>query len=427
VSRARGPVTTNMRPSIPDACLCPVALAAALVLLTACAESTVEQDRFTLTEENGVTVAATRGGALYPAPVVRFESELILREDPANEESLLTAPTLFTQGPDGRFYVPGRRSGDIAVFSPDGTYLRRIGQYGEGPGDFTSPSVPLFTEGRIEIWDFRQQRTTSFSMDYTLLEVVRSPLNTLIIDMRTEPDGTCVVRDVASRERDDFAATSQSITRISASGDTLARIETAFVNSSMLSRIEVLPGQFSTMSTDIPFSTGPMAYDVPVYGILICDGDRPDLEWYDYAGNLERIIRTGLEPQPITAAVRQAYEQRIREARAERARERGTTPQPLPDYPYPDHSAFFGWGYVDDAGWIWLIDIWSDYTQPDKTTTTFHVIDDEGRYLGTTEIPATRFTIVNGRLLAVIENEATGARVPTVLRIVPNADGLIYP
>ncbi len=398
-----------------------------LAVLAACAGRTAEEERFTLSEENGVTVAATRGGALYPAPVVRFEPELILREDPAKQESLLASPNIFTMGPDGRFYVPERRSGEIAVFAPDGSYLRRIGQAGEGPGDFISPNVPSFENGRIAIWDFQQQRTTYFSMDYALLEVVTRPVNTLVIGMRKEPDGTLIMRDISSRDMDDFAYTSQSITTISTSGDTLARVQTAFVKSSMISRIEVLPGEFSTMSTGIPFSTDPTAWDVPGRGILLCNGDRPELEWYDFRGNLQRIIRTGLEPHPITTGVKQAYEQRVREARAERARARGREPEPLPDYPYPDACAYFGWGFVDDAGWIWLTDVWTDYQEPDKATTTFHVIDDEGRYIGTTEIPATRFTIVEGRLLATIEDSETGALVPTVFRIVPNADGLIYP
>jgi hypothetical protein len=160
-----------------------------LIALSACGNRTAEEERFVISQENGVTVATTHGGALYPSPVIRFEPEMILREDPENVESLLTSPTLFTQGSDGRFYVPGRRSGDIAVFNADGSYLRRIGQAGEGPGDFISVGVPVFSGDRMAVWDFQQQRTTYFSMEYALLEVVRSPVNTLVVNLRLDREG----------------------------------------------------------------------------------------------------------------------------------------------------------------------------------------------------------------------------------------------
>ena len=76
--------------------------------------------------------------------------------------------------------------------------------------------------------------------------------------------------------------------------------------------------------------------------------------------------------RPVTAAVRSRYEERVRQRRLERARERGTTPQPLPDYPWPDTAGFFGWLTVDDEGWIWLEDVWRGTEEPDKLTTTFH-------------------------------------------------------
>lgn len=82
---------------------------------------------------------------------------------------------------------------------------------------------------------------------------------------------------------------------------------------------------------------------------------------------------------------------------------------------------------IDDQGWAWLSDVWSSYEEPDEDGYTFHVISDEGRYMGTAELPDDRFNIQQGRLMCVVEDRETGAQVPTVFSIIPNPEGLICP
>jgi len=79
------------------------------ILLAGCS-TTDTTPGFSTFEEDGVLVAQTDPGSEYPSPVFRFEPILTMKEDPSQEESLLSRPSaLFSAGPDGRHYVPDDR------------------------------------------------------------------------------------------------------------------------------------------------------------------------------------------------------------------------------------------------------------------------------------------------------------------------------
>ncbi|MFC1529213.1 6-bladed beta-propeller [Gemmatimonadota bacterium] len=418
MSRARGPLTASFINTA----------ITTLVLLSACGRSEVEEEFLIRTVEDGVTVVTNNPGIPTGSPVFTFEPVLTLNEDPANEESLLARPTFqFDVGDNGWYYVSDLRLGDIAVFDSQGEFIKRIGRSGDGPGEFRSLSVQRVTGDTISIFDFQNQRTTLLNLDGTLIEVRRPTDQGMLVGFDHGPGGTFLLRGITGSEDGPVGYTSMSMTIVDSDFGTVGHVETATIAASMLSRIEVSPGSFSTLSTDIPYAGYPQVQNAPGRGILASDGDSPDLTWYDYRGEKSMIIRTGLQTRPITAAVRSGYENRVRQRRLERARERGTDPQPLPDYPWPDNCGFFGWLTVDDEGWVWLEDIWTETENPDKPTSTFHVVGPDGRYWGTAELPATRFTFAKGRLMCTVEDPETGARVPTVFRVVPAMEGVSYP
>ncbi|MFC1595504.1 6-bladed beta-propeller [Gemmatimonadota bacterium] len=396
--------------------------------IAGCSTSEETNPLLVITEENGVKVVTNTAGLPTGSPVFTFEPILTLNEDPANEESLLArASYQFNVGDNGWFYVPDLRLYDIAVFDGEGEFIRRIGRGGDGPGEFRSINVQRVTGDTISVFDFQNQRTTLMQLDGTLIEVMRPSDSGFLVGFDRGPDGTFLLRGVTGNDDGDVGFTSHSVTIVDSAFDTIGHFSTATVAANMLSRIEVSPGSFSTLSVDIPYAGYPLIAHAPWRGFLASDGESPDLAWYNYRGEKRMVIRTGLEPRPITAGVRSGYEDRVRRARLERARERGTTPQPLPDYPWPDTCGFFGWMTVDDEGWIWLQDVWNDTEEPDKTTCTFHVVGPDGRYWGTAELPASRFAFAKGRLMCSVEDPETGALVPTIFRVVPAMEGVSYP
>ena len=100
------------------------------------AEST---HRFELGMENGVPTAANHGGPRFNGELFRYEKVVELNTDDGNPESVLHQARIFTMDENGVFYVADAHRHRVAVFDPDGNYLRSIGQEGDGPGDLRNP------------------------------------------------------------------------------------------------------------------------------------------------------------------------------------------------------------------------------------------------------------------------------------------------
>jgi hypothetical protein len=87
-----------------------------LGLLIACGGGPPGGHRFRTYTEEGVRVAETTGGPAYAEPLFRFEEVLQLKQDPAQEASLLNRISSFDRGPDGRYYVLDGGDQRVVVF-----------------------------------------------------------------------------------------------------------------------------------------------------------------------------------------------------------------------------------------------------------------------------------------------------------------------
>ncbi len=52
----------------------------------------------------------------------------------------------------------------IHVYEPDGTYIKSLGDYGEGPGEFRSPGILRLYSDKLYVYDFELNRLTSYSI-----------------------------------------------------------------------------------------------------------------------------------------------------------------------------------------------------------------------------------------------------------------------
>ncbi len=69
-------------------------------------------------------------------------------------EGNLLFPTYLTLDKDGNLYVSDTMNGRIDVFSPDGKYLRHVGEQGDRPGTFARPKgVALDSFGNLYVVD----------------------------------------------------------------------------------------------------------------------------------------------------------------------------------------------------------------------------------------------------------------------------------
>ena len=82
---------------------------------------------------------------------------------------------------------------------------------------------------------------------------------------------------------------------------------------------------------------------------------------------------------------------------------------------------------ADEHGWLWLLDARDETMHQEGADFLYHIVDTEGRYLGTALLPARTGIIQNGRFHTLLEDPETGDSIPTVLSLYPAVDGLVYP
>lgn len=72
---------------------------------------------------------------------------------------------------DGKLLVLDRGNSRIQVFTADGTFIRSIGEEGDGPGQFRNPvSIWVEDERSIGVFDWALNRVSRFALDGELLE-----------------------------------------------------------------------------------------------------------------------------------------------------------------------------------------------------------------------------------------------------------------
>lgn len=93
-------------------------------------------------------------------------------DEASEEESLLAGPVdLLVQG--DRLWVIDYRAADVPLFTLDGRLVHRIGRKGEGPGEFTRPTLFLSWSDSIGVWDFGSNRIQVFDRDGRYSSVFR--------------------------------------------------------------------------------------------------------------------------------------------------------------------------------------------------------------------------------------------------------------
>jgi len=94
-----------------------------------------------------------------------LEEELSIGLAEGPEEYMLNRPQDVKAADDGTFYVLDSGDVCIKVYDKDGTFIRTIGQKGQGPGDFGFLLyIALSTDGRIFVMDPVNRRVSVFQV-----------------------------------------------------------------------------------------------------------------------------------------------------------------------------------------------------------------------------------------------------------------------
>lgn len=397
-------------------------LALLLSQLVGCSQE--EKHRLRTYREGSVSIIETTGGPMYQESLFKFEPILTLEQDPEHEESLFYYPGEFTVSTDGLYFVLDFGKMSILAFDSAGKYVRSFGRKGEGPGEFESPTIVAVSGDTLVVFDRNHLRTTRFRTDGSLLDIVTAREFGRIRSLLPITGEKAIITTGRTEYRGNYMYRGSDLLVVDIAGtDTLASVSTGLVQGGWAESTSF--GE--RLITTIPFVGQPTVRYVPGRGILATDGDKPEISWYNLQGKLQTIIRLGLAERPITSDVKKDYEARAQRFTDESAARRGRPSRPMGEMHYPTKIAYWSYVIVDDAGFIWLQDVMMNPLLNVEPPWISHVISPEGRYLGTTELPARTPQIMNGILLALIRDPETGEQSAVVYRIVPAVDGLKYP
>lgn len=280
---------------------------------------------------------------------------------------------------EGRVAVLDFQAQELRVFGPDGAHLRTFGGKGGGPGELDWGFGVISDGDRFLIPENGNARLSVFHADSGFITSHRTRFHSYGIfgwDAVVDTAGRIVVPSSGlAPSGGQFVM--RTYDRTMNPLDTLAYRAYPDESGTGSWRMTTGPGSWAPVS--VPFHarehhvldrTGPLwfAEAGPAYR----------LKRYVPGGDTLRVVEVRRPTRPVTSADRDSAVDAIRS----QLRERGIDTEPdwsrIPDV----HPAIHGLVLADDG------DLWVRTSAPDESSTTYDVLDDQGRYRGTALIPS---------------------------------------
>jgi hypothetical protein len=284
---------------------------------------------------------------------------------------------------DGSIAVADAGTHEIRLYDANGSFLRKSGGKGRGPGEFEQmgSAFQLLRGDSLVAYDVQLRRFSFFSSEGQFLRTstfewspAGFPRPIGILD-----DGSLLV----------------SIDRVIAQGETrqgLIRNPTSYLRATfrgeVLDTLATVPGSEQYVTTE----GGGLAVTPPLFGrypvqalrgdqVAVASNDSYEIAVYSRESALKRVIRHTREPRPITdsdwdALMRSNLEGADSEWRGglEATYRKMTRPAAMP---------FFSAAVFDDEGNLWL----ESFRAPSDARAEWTVFDAGGRMLGTVALP----------------------------------------
>jgi hypothetical protein len=96
----------------------------------------------------------------------RFEGDLTIGGEDADDDSFFLLPTAIRPDSQGNIFVLDSKHLDIRKFGPDGEHIVTFSRSGEGPGELgTVFQMTIDAQDRVIVWDLMYRRFTVFDND----------------------------------------------------------------------------------------------------------------------------------------------------------------------------------------------------------------------------------------------------------------------
>lgn len=291
---------------------------------------------------------------------------------------------------DGGYVVADGGSSELRFFDATGAFVRRAGRSGEGPGEFRSPSWlanPLpdslyaFDRALVRVSVF--DTAGAFVRDFPFGD----PGNGATLIGRL-PDGSFLGRPVINLRAGPGDALPQGrqqpdilIARFDADGsltDTLG----LFPGPERFIDVQRSGSTITSINVMAPLFGRSPDYEIVGDDLYAGDQAAPEIRVYGADGALQRILRTGVEPEPVTEALREAKADRMTENVPQEVREglrAGLLSTQTSDGTVPPYDALI----ASRTGELWV----ADYDDGVRPRGRWTVYAPDGRALARIALP----------------------------------------
>ena len=358
-----------------------------LLLLIGCREARLSAARTTISDSAGIAIVENHdeGTPAVASWIVDSVPTLAIGREEGPDPYRFDGIDDVTRRPDSTIIVADA-SASLRFFDKHGQFLHAVGRRGAGPGEYRVISMMRHIHGdSLLIWDFGNLRVTVLAPDGKYERSMRSPGTLESFFARDVfADGTLL------GQHDEGFTQENSVTGVRQ--DTSAVVRAA-PGSDLMDTLALVTTASSYVSGGEHFLVRSIPYAAEIAaiaaggGAYIASTAQFDVDYYNPAGQLARIVRLDRSPAAIDATARKDFiAARLAHARddADRARIAAS----YEDLPFPDHFPAFSALAVDVDSNLWV----SSFTTSDSLPTPWTIFDPEGRLLAKTVTPA-HFTV----------------------------------
>jgi|GEM_PF-1263703 len=298
---------------------------------------------FIVMDSVGIRVVSSEYPDTLVSPIWEFPelADLSIGTEEGGDEYLLHRVGPVIRLDDGRILVSNGGT-ELRLFDAGGTYLKTIGQEGDGPGEFRDISaVRLSGRDAVIVADRWSHRVTRVGLDGNLEATYRTagPSVEGLLDGERAVGTTGGGWSPAKQGRVGYAATE-------------VRVHLVDVTTGFEDTLAVLPGPSwwasqgrggALQSRPVPWTTMTV-FAVGRDRIAVAWTGKSEVRVHDATGAVDRIVRWSQDPEHVSA---EDVEDLIQRAPVESRRDYGRIP-------LPDTKPMFGRVLLDDANVIWV-------------------------------------------------------------------------
>lgn len=172
-----------------------ISFIACLFLLASCNPKKNEW-KGTIEEKAGVTIVKNPKKPVYRDNVFELQEDISIGNNEGNEEYVFSKIRIDVDQ-RGNLYVLDERASEIRVFDSNGMYIRNIGKFGQGPGEFQKPGVFIqhTINNEIAVFDISTKRIIFFTEMGEFVKQISTARILVLKKMIIHPSGIFILKN----------------------------------------------------------------------------------------------------------------------------------------------------------------------------------------------------------------------------------------